>query len=999
MGNQHRIATARAGSVLALSFCALLAFASVARAEVTAPHIPLQEDTDACAMCHRAHSGANDATWTSQSFGASGSALVVGTPSGDGDVDLCYSCHGAAMLGASTDVETSFETSSAHSLAPSTSPYGASPKQCSSCHDSHGSERVATDTPYPVLLRANTTTDSWVYSGDDFCGACHVDRPLDTWDGIEVWRQTAHSRVMTSPANGTKIVCAGCHEGHGSPLAPLIRTELTSPAAPTTVAVSANDRGLCFVCHAGSSYTYPPGLAYQASAHGVSPATVTVPGEWAAREASRTSVEPSRTVGECQVCHAPMGAKDLDGNAIAKMAAAEGRELCDRCHDADGPAAADLASLVPPLGTAAHVEVAASYDPSVSPGAYGRVAVYAQETTTSQPRSLLGPSEFGVSGRSSEMGAGDLDGDGRTELVVADPGASRLAVFRPDVQRGLARGDFAIGVTADLVCVADVILDGSGLPEVVVVDRDAGAPYASTVYVYRYQLGQLTTVTPAGVGAGNDASGIAAGDVTATAGAEVVVTAAGDDQFRLFTESAGSLTLAAAVDTSATPRGPSMGDAWDGTAGEDEIVVASSGSSSHAVQVFDPAGALLGSYAVSGVTGAAAYDTLVADVLPGVAGDETVVAVRSDTDTSSVNVFDRVVGGGLSAPGRYDTGDRYGTGSLAAGDVNGDTRQELLAGNGGSWERTSEGVAPSVQVFVANAGGDALLAPTTLWGGGVELAGAAPSLAVADVGGSLISRHPVGEAPGTHVSTETAVLARHVECADCHNPHEATATAASAPNVYGALAGAWGVEVTNTAAGSSYTMGGPLEATTEFGVCLKCHSAWATTDRDIASEVNTRNASVHNIEEPRATSVPAGTLTTGWANDSVLFCVDCHSRSTAGAAGPHRSDDAPLLARPYLGTRPSASGALCYDCHEYGVYYTGAAAANSNFYDTAYAEAELHVFHANRREFGCPACHVSHGSPGEDHVIRDEVGFTPAGAGGSCTNDCHGGAAKSYDGS
>lgn len=57
--------------------------------------------TDACAGCHRAHTASSPITWENTD-GVQKSALLISTAS---DIDeFCYTCHGAGMLGADTNV-------------------------------------------------------------------------------------------------------------------------------------------------------------------------------------------------------------------------------------------------------------------------------------------------------------------------------------------------------------------------------------------------------------------------------------------------------------------------------------------------------------------------------------------------------------------------------------------------------------------------------------------------------------------------------------------------------------------------------------------------------------------------------------------------------------------------------------------------------------------------------------------------------------------------------
>ncbi len=85
------------------------------------PHVATSEDTDACAMCHRSHTAASQVS-AMGALETTFNALIVGAISPEqGDVPLCYSCHGVDSLGALTDVQTAFEERSSHKLAPETS--------------------------------------------------------------------------------------------------------------------------------------------------------------------------------------------------------------------------------------------------------------------------------------------------------------------------------------------------------------------------------------------------------------------------------------------------------------------------------------------------------------------------------------------------------------------------------------------------------------------------------------------------------------------------------------------------------------------------------------------------------------------------------------------------------------------------------------------------------------------------------------------------------------
>jgi hypothetical protein len=379
---------------------------------------------------------------------------------------------------------------------------------------------------------------------------------------------------------------------------------------------------------------------------------------------------------------------------------------------------------------------------------------------------------------------------------------------------------------------------------------------------------------------------------------------------------------------------------------------------------------------------------------------ELAVAFSEASGDSSVVVVPQVAspGSGLDTAAAIEsaTGPGVHTGSLLAGDVEGDTHSELVVGNGGSrWT-----VAPSVQVW-RSSGADLTADPTYL-GGGTDLAGLAPSLVLADFGPVLPSRHPIDEvASAAHVSTEAAPFTRHVTCSDCHNTHEGNTAAGVAPAVPGPLAGAWGVVGPATA-----------RAGTQYAICYKCHSSYVALGgrQDVAAQFNTASASRHAVEVQSTSTIPAATFVGGWTQDSILYCTDCHGDSALSGAQArelHESPSAPLLNAPYLGIDPGASAVLCYECHADTVYAMGntdAGVGMSWFQESAPNDVRLHSFHvagSGGKGLSCSACHVSHGSAAYTHLLRSDIGFAPdlvLPHVGSCTNNCHGPAVPGFTG-
>ncbi len=271
------------------------------------------------------------------------------------------------------------------------------------------------------------------------------------------------------------------------------------------------------------------------------------------------------------------------------------------------------------------------------------------------------------------------------------------------------------------------------------------------------------------------------------------------------------------------------------------------------------------------------------------------------------------------------------------------------------------------------------------------------------------SIHPVAATTGVHDPAEAAIVAaRHVECADCHNPHAAKAGAGT-PS--GPLAGVRGI----TIAGSEIN---PVAY--EFQICLRCHADSSgkpapRTTRQIAQtnvrlEFDTLNPSYHPVAGVgRNLNVPS--LIPPWTTASTMGCGDCHNNDTgagaggSGPKGPHGSRYVPLLERQYVTadrTPESASNyALCYKCH------------NRNSFITEGGPFRYHLKHVVEYRTPCNVCHDPHGisaSQGNPTNNSKLINFdisvvTPSSSGrlrfeslgtnrGRCYLSCHG---KNHD--
>jgi predicted CXXCH cytochrome family protein len=266
-----------------------------------------------------------------------------------------------------------------------------------------------------------------------------------------------------------------------------------------------------------------------------------------------------------------------------------------------------------------------------------------------------------------------------------------------------------------------------------------------------------------------------------------------------------------------------------------------------------------------------------------------------------------------------------------------------------------------------------------------------------------LSSHRVEDTTGVHDPAESAVIeSRHVECADCHDPHAT-------------VAGRSHGDTPANVRGISISGGEVLQSSFIYEICLRCHGdspgqpqALTPRQHDQANmrlKIQPGNPSFHPVASTgRNSDVPS--LIDPWNEQSLVGCIDCHnsndafSAGGAGPEGPHGSIFAPILVRNYetLDNTPesAANYALCYGCHS----------RDSILNDESFAEHDEHV---RNEDTPCNVCHDPHGisstqgnSTNNTHLINFDTSvvspnqngllrFIDEGSrAGSCDLLCHG---------
>lgn len=249
-------------------------------------------------------------------------------------------------------------------------------------------------------------------------------------------------------------------------------------------------------------------------------------------------------------------------------------------------------------------------------------------------------------------------------------------------------------------------------------------------------------------------------------------------------------------------------------------------------------------------------------------------------------------------------------------------------------------------------------------------------------------KHNVAGYSGLHKPSPTnetqAYLAanRHVECADCHDPHAATNA--------NPVRGVNGLDPTTPAAGGTptYTVVTVSNPDHQYKLCFKCHTDWAGygTGTNLAVEFNTNNVSYHWVENDKGAaraSTSYGNFNTtyvykmmprysGFTNTQLrsvkMRCSDCHGPDGADGGvtvpeGPHGSTIAKILKVPagspyttWNSTVQRTNGTVwCFNCHDPAFTNTGFSGeqANSHTYGSG-----------SKHDINCQYCHISvpHGS-------------------------------------
>jgi len=307
----------------------------------------------------------------------------------------------------------------------------------------------------------------------------------------------------------------------------------------------------------------------------------------------------------------------------------------------------------------------------------------------------------------SPMGVamGDLDGDGKPELAVTNSGSSSasVSVFRNTSTEGTlsfdSKVDFAVGVNPRSIAIGD--LDGDGKPDLVTANGDNAS---STISLLRNisTVGTLSFATKVNLTSAGTAYGVAIGDLDGDGMPDLAVANHNIYTVSVFRNISAvgvitSSSFAAKVDLTVGkyPYSVAIGD-LDGD-GKPDLATANSGTTT--VSVLRNASEL-GSLSFDAMadfdtgTGSSPYGIAIGDL----DGDGKPDLAATNYTLGTVSVFRNISTAGAITTGSFDTKVDYSTGLspyyVAIGDIDGNGKPEMVTANSGDntvsvlWKKT-----------------------------------------------------------------------------------------------------------------------------------------------------------------------------------------------------------------------------------------------------------------------------------------------------------------------
>jgi hypothetical protein len=479
--------------------------------------------------------------------------------------------------------------------------------------------------------------------------------------------------------------------------------------------------------------------------------------------------------------------------------------------------------------------------------------------------------DFATGFRPYSVSIGDLDGDGKADLATANYGSSTVSVFRNTGSAGTisyaAKVDFATGLDPYSVSIGD--LDGDGKADLAVANFES-----NTVSVFRNtgSAGTISYAAKVDFATGSFPISVSIGDLDGDGKADLATANYGSSTVSVFrnTGSAGTISYAAKVDfaTGSNSISVSIGD-LDGD-GKADLAVAN--FDSNTVSVFrntGSAGTISYAAKVDFATGSFPISVSIGD-LDGDGKADLAVALEG---SNTVSVF-RNTGsvGTISYAAKVDfaTGSDSAPHSVSIGDLDGDGKADLAVANYVSSTVSvirNNLVSPQTITFPALSNktfGDAPFTLSATASSGLAVSYASSNTSVATVSGSMVT------IVGAGTTTITASQAGNTSFAAATSvPQTLTVNQASQTITFAALAA-------KTFGDAPF----PLSATASSSLTVSFASSDTSVATVSGSTVTIVGAGTTTITASQAgntnfaaaTSVPQ-TLTVNQASQTITFAA------------------------------------------------------------------------------------------------------------------------------
>ena len=526
--------------------------------------------------------------------------------------------------------------------------------------------------------------------------------------------------------------------------------------------------------------------------------------------------------------------------------------------------------------------------------------------------------DFTTSINPYSVSIGDIDGDGKPDLAVANAGSNSVSVFRSTSVSGTVsfatKVDFTTGFLPYSVSIGD--MDGDGKPDLAVANFNS-----NTVSVLRSTSvsGTVSFATKVDFTTGTQPISVSIGDIDGDGKLDLAVTNYASNTVSVFrsTSVSGTVNFAAKVDftTGAAPISVSIGDIdVDGKA---DLAVANNGINT--VSVFrstSVSGTASFAAKVDFTTGAYAYSVGIGDI-DGDGKPDLAVAIKNSNTVSVLRSTS--VSGTVSFATKADFAAGAQPYSVSIGDLDGDGKPDLTVANfSASTVSVLRQIIPPLPVItsftpssgcagtasVTITGTDFTGATSVLFGGTNSLSysvnsatqitatvgtGTTGTISVITPGGIATSGGTftvisIPAQPGTIIGSATI-------CSGTLNTYSITAVSGATSYTW-TLPGGWtGTSTTTSINATASSTSGNVSVTANNGSCSSLAKTLAVTVTSLPAQPGTITGSAaicsgtlntYSITAVGGATSYTWTLPAGWTGTSTTNSINATASTTSG---------------------------------------------------------------------------------------------------------------------